>query len=182
LNLPQWIGIGLSLVAIYLFNVPGESGILSGWLLYALIPIGLWGLCGLMQKMSTNHISARSSAIWFLLAFVPVGAFIAVKDPLPTEIPINTWALAAAVGFTLAIGNFTILLAFSSGGKASIISPLAGLYFLVSIPIAMLALGERIGWRESLGIACALAAVVTISYQSESETQHVTTLDADTVP
>ena len=171
LNGAQWIGIGLSLVAIYLFNVPGETGFFSAWLLFALIPIVLWGLCGLMQKMSTNHISARSSAIWFLLAFIPVAALIVANDPLPTGIPVETWVLAAAVGFTLAIGNFTILLAFASGGKASIIAPVAGLYPLVSIPIAMIALGERIGWRESLGIACALAAVVMLSLQSQPPTE-----------
>jgi drug/metabolite transporter (DMT)-like permease len=59
------------------------------------------------------------------------------------------------------------LLAFSSGGKASIISPLAGLYPLVSIPIAILWLGERIGWRERVGILMALAAVILLSFQPE---------------
>jgi drug/metabolite transporter (DMT)-like permease len=90
--------------------------------------------------------------------------------------------LAAAVGFTLAIGNFTILLAFSSGGKASIISPLAGLYFVVSIPIALIALDEQIGWRGWLGIICALAAVVTISYQAEPEAAHTAAHEADAPP
>jgi drug/metabolite transporter (DMT)-like permease len=132
-----------------------------------------------MQKMSTNDISARSSAIWFLLSFIPVAVAIALVDPLPSGLPMNTWLLAGAVGFTIAIGNFTILLAFSSGGKASIIAPLAGLYPLVSIPIAVVALGERIGWRESLGIVCALAAVVMLSYQSQPETEPAATLEAD---
>ena len=142
LNLTQWIGLVLTLVATYCFNVASEQGFFSPWLLFALVPMVLWGVCGLMQKMSTDHISARTSAIWFLLAFIPVAVFIMIADPLPTGIQMRTWLLAIAVGFTLALGNFTILLAFSSGGKASIIAPLAGLYFLVSIPIAMIWLDE----------------------------------------
>jgi transporter family protein len=179
LNIWQVLGIGLSLGAIYLFNVPGVEGAFSSWLLFALVPIVLWGICGLMQKMSTNYISARTSAIWFLVSFIPVAALIVLYDPVPSGISARTWLLAVAVGFTLALGNLTILLAFSSGGKASIIAPLAGLYPLVSIPIAIVALGESIGWRESLGIACALAAVVMLSTQSEPQTAPPSALETD---
>jgi bacterial/archaeal transporter family protein len=179
LNGWQVIGIGLSLGAIYLFNVPGVEGAFSAWLLFALVPIVLWGICGLLQKMSTNYISARTSAIWFLLSFVPVAAFIMFYEPLPGGISVRTWLLASAVGFTLALGNLTILLAFSSGGKVSIIAPLAGLYPLVSIPIAIISLGEKIGWRESLGIVCALAAVVLLSMQPAPQAAHPSTLETD---
>jgi uncharacterized membrane protein len=182
LNGWQVIGIGLSLFAIYLFNVPGGEAALSSWLLFAMAPIVLWGICGLMQKMSTNYISALKSAVWFLLSFLPVAALIELYKPLPGGISARSWLLAASVGFMLALGNLTILLAFSSGGKASIIAPLAGLYPLVSIPIAIVALGENIGWRESLGIVCALAAVVMLSTQSEPQTAQTSALKADSLP
>jgi bacterial/archaeal transporter family protein len=179
LNRWQAVGIGLSLLAIYLFNVPGEQGMFSPWLLFALLPIVLWGICGLMQKMSTNDVSGRTSAIWFLLSFAPVAAIMMVYDPLTGPIPARAWLLAAGVGFTLALGNFTILLAFSSGGKASIIAPLAGLYPLVSIPIAIIALGESIGMREKLGIASALAAVVMLSLPTETPTTQPSLLETE---
>ena len=172
-NRIQFAGICLSLVAILLFNVQPESDESSGpasrWLLMALVAVVLWGITGLMQKMSTNHISARSSAIWFLGAFFPVAGGILLYDQLPSDISTQTWAIAAALGFTLALGNLTILLAFSSGGKASIITPLAGLYPVVSIPIAILAFDERLGTRETVAIALALAAVVMLSYQSPAD-------------
>jgi transporter family protein len=179
LNRWQAIGIGLSMGAIWLFNVPGVEGAFSSWLLYALIPIVLWGVCGLMQKMSTNDISARTSAIWFLLSFVPVAVLLLMYSGLPEGLTSRTWLLASAVGFTLALGNLTILLAFSSGGKASIIAPLAGLYPLVSIPIAIAVLGEKIGWRESLGIVCALAAVVMLSAQTELQVAPTSALETE---
>jgi drug/metabolite transporter (DMT)-like permease len=169
LSRTQLVGIGLSLAAIYLFNVADEEGIVSPWLNIAFIAIFLWGVCGLLQKMSTEHISARLSAIWFLLSFFPIAAFILLREPLPPSVSIRSWFVAVAVGFTLALGNFTILMAFASGGKASIIAPMAGLYQLISIPIAVIAFGERLGWRQGAGIACATLAVIMLSYQSQPE-------------
>src|SRR5437899_2421911 len=57
LNLFQIVGIVLSLIAIYLFNVQQERGFLSAWLLVALIPVVLWGIAGLLQKLATHNIS-----------------------------------------------------------------------------------------------------------------------------
>jgi transporter family protein len=161
----QWSGIGLSLAAIYLFHVSDEAQMISAWLLLAMVPVVLWGVAGLMQKMATNHISGRLSAVWFLLAFLPIAASFLVLDPLPDNTPTRVWFVASLVGFTLALGNLTVLLAYASGGMASVITPLAGLYPLVSIPIAIVVFGERIGWRESLGIVTALAAVVLLSVE-----------------
>jgi uncharacterized membrane protein len=176
----QWLGIALSLAAICLFNVSGVEGIFSGWVLFALVPVVLWGICGLMQKASTDHVSARVSAICFLLAFFPVAAAIMAYDPLPSAISPSTWALAAAVGFTLAFGNLTVLLAFAHGGKASIITPLAGLYPVVSIPLAIgLLEDEEINLRVLLGIVCALAAVVMLSYTADPGKSQTSTHDKE---
>jgi bacterial/archaeal transporter family protein len=161
----QWAGMAVSLAAMYLFLTPEDRQISRGALL-ALIPIVLWGVTLLLQKMSTDDISARSSAIWFLAAFIPLAVLIVAYDPLPGGYSARTWTLQAAVGFTLALGNLTILLACECGGKASIVAPLSGLYPAVSIPIAVLLLGDQLSNRQTLAIALALAAVVMLTYQS----------------
>ena len=51
-------------------------------------------------------------------------------------------------------------------GKASVITPLAGLYPVVSVPVAVLVLGETVGARTAAGIACALAAVLALSIEA----------------
>jgi transporter family protein len=163
LNRIQLGGVLLSLMAIYLFNVQREAGFLSGWLVYALAPIILWGASGFLQKLSTNHIAGELSAFWFLVAFIPSGALFLAHGGLPAQISLNTWALVIAQGFLLALGNFAILVAFASQGKASIIAPLAALYPVVSVPIAILFLGEEIGVREALGILLALASMAALS-------------------
>ena len=166
LNRIQWTGIVLSVAAFYFLNVRSEEGILSRWLLQAMVPILLWGVAGLFQKMATNSISGLRSAFWFLMAFIPIGLFIVVRHPLTNMIPREGWLSGVAVGFFLALGNVTILFAFASDGKASVIAPLAGLYPLVSIPLAMWLLHERLTGRESIGIAMALAAVVALCWES----------------
>ncbi|MDX1951321.1 MAG: DMT family transporter [Verrucomicrobiota bacterium] len=165
LNNIQIAGMGLSFVAIYLFNITSMEGMASKWLLYALVPILLWGISGLVQKISTNHIPGELSALWFLSAFVPAGILILIFEPLSTSLSLRTWTLVAALGLFLSLGNFSILLAFASTGKASIIAPLAGLYPLVSVPIAIFFLGEKIGQRELAGIFVALLSVVALAWE-----------------
>jgi drug/metabolite transporter (DMT)-like permease len=166
LNRVQLCGVVLSLIAIYLFNLPGEQETFSPWELLALVSMTLWGVTGLLQKMATNEISGSSSSMWFLIAFVVVAGCMLAYEPMPDDVSPRTWLLVAALGFALALGNCTILLAFAAGGKASIIMPLTGLYPLVSIPIAIVRYGETMDWRGLAGTVLALAGVVTLSYES----------------
>ena len=176
LNVIQISGIVLSLIAIYLFNVQQEQGFLSAWLFVAFIPIMLWGIAGLLQKLATNDISGELATLWFLAAFVPVAVCILVQQSLPARIAPGTWLFVAALGLTFALGNYALLAAFASNGKASVITPLAGLYPLVSIPIAILVLGERIGWRESLGITLALISAAALSCESRPGPSEISNL------
>jgi drug/metabolite transporter (DMT)-like permease len=169
LNRLQVLGIAASLAAIYLFNVRHESELAASRVVESLTTIVLWGLAGFLQKVATNDISARLSAIWFLIGFIPVGGWIVAREPLPASISPQVWLLSSAFGFTLALGNLTILLAYASGGKASIVTPLAGLYLLISIPIAIFGLGETVSARETLAVALAVIAVFALSMQSPSD-------------
>jgi uncharacterized membrane protein len=152
---------------------------LTRWILLPLSAILLWGVTGLMQKAATNDVTARVTAIWFLAAFIPVAVVILFTQSLPTGLDAKTWLLTILLGFTLALGNYTLMQAFASGGKASIIAPLAGLYPLVSIPIALVGFGERLAWRETSGVVLALFAVLLLSLQSDSPAIAPSALDTD---
>lgn len=169
LNRVQIAGVLASLAAIYLFNVQQEAGFLSAWLGYALAPILFWGTAGFLQKLSTNHLSGERSTLWFLAAFIPFAAVFLVREALPAHLTATLWLLAAAQGFFLAFGNLAVLVAFASQGKASIIAPLSALYPVVSVPIAIIFLGEKIGPREALGIALALASVAALSWETRPD-------------
>ena len=71
------------------------------------------------------------------------------------------------VGLLLfALGNLTLIYAYGTGGKAAIVTPLASLYSLVTIPLAVVLLHERISGREGLGIALAILAAVALAWES----------------
>ncbi len=165
LNPVQLVGIALSLVSIYLFNVGSAAGVVNAWLIYALIPIGLWGISGLFQKISTNDISGELSTLWFLAAFVPVGLLLLLLQPLAGPVAVKTWLLVSGLGLFFSLGNLALLAAFANHGKASILAPICGLYPLVSVPIAVFFLGEKISPRETVGIVLALFAVVALAME-----------------
>ena len=179
LNLIQSAGIALSLCAIYFLNVHQDKGLISAWLGVAFIPIALWGVAGLFQKLSTNDISGELSTLWFIAAFVPVAGWIIWQAPTPVGVAFRTWTLAIALGFTLALGTLALLVAFAKKGKASIITPLAGLYPVVSIPIAILFLNERIGPREALGILLALISAIALSWESRPAATELSNLKSE---
>jgi drug/metabolite transporter (DMT)-like permease len=170
LNRLQLAGVCLSLVAIYTFNIQREEGLLSRSVLLALLPIMFWGVSGFVQKLSTNHVSGEVSAISFLGAFVPIAIILWAREPMPNALPSRIWLLSAALGFSFALGNFAILQAFANNGKASVIAPLAGLYPLVSVPIAIVAFREKVGVRETIGIVTALVAIIALSLETRQPT------------
>jgi transporter family protein len=150
-------------VSITIFNIASVEGFMTGWLFYALVPVVMWGVGGLLQKISTNYVSGEASTFWFLLAFIPVTVVLLAWEPLRAGPSARTWGLVAALGFLFSLGNLSILFAFARGGKASVIAPMAGLYPAVSIPVAILFLGERVTSREWIAIVAALFAVVALA-------------------
>jgi transporter family protein len=161
----QAVGLALALAAIYLFNVSDEGSILSGWLAYAFLPIALWGTAGFLSKLATAHLSARLAALLLLIGFVLANVGLLAIVPWPTSVSLPTWGLVVALGFFLAFGNYAVVLAYADG-KASVIASLAGLYPVVSVPVAILLLGETIGARAAVGIVCALVAVLALSIEA----------------
>lgn len=165
LNRVQTAGMVLSFIAIWLFNIQGDGGLWSATVIHALLPVVLWGLSGFLQKVATNHLSAETAAVVYLISFVPVGLFFALREPWPATIAAPVWVPVLAMGFFLAFGNFAMLAAFARGGKAAIIAPLGSLYPVISVPLAVAFLGEKVGAREVLGIAIALVSVAALSYE-----------------
>lgn len=159
----QLAGIGVSLAAIWLLNVGQTQGLLSERTLLAIAPLLLWGSAALVQKLVTDDISAELGTFWFLAAFVPFGAVILVVEGVPWSMPIGHWLLVGLLGATYGLGNLALLAAFRHGGKASVVTPVTGLYPVVTIPLAMALWGEKVDACQWAGIALALASVVAVS-------------------
>ncbi len=166
LNVVQWAGIAASLAALYFLSVGKDSAWISPWLAVALVPIALWGVSGFLQKLATCHASNELVTFAFLLGFVPVGVLIPVFQPLLWQLSGVTWLLLFLLGLFYGLGNLALIIAYGTGGRASIVTPMTSLYSLVTIPLAVLLLHERIAGREAIGIVLALLAVVALSRET----------------
>jgi drug/metabolite transporter (DMT)-like permease len=116
--------------------------------------------------MASTRVSAEGATFAFLLGFVPAALVIPLFHSVRLSHPPTTWGLLLLVGFLFALGNYTLIFAYSTGGRASIVTPMASLYSLVTLPLAVLLLHERIGRREGLGIALAVLAVAALSRET----------------
>jgi len=166
LNAVQWGGIGASLAALCCFNVGAGAEWISPWLAIALVPIGLWGVSGLLQKLATNHASNELATFGFLLGFAPAAVLIPVFRPFLWQLTGATWLWLFLLGLFFGLGNLTLIIAYGTGGRASIVTPMTSLYSLITVPLAVLLLHERITGREGAGIILALLAVVALSRET----------------
>jgi|ERR1700740_1058719 bacterial/archaeal transporter family protein len=132
------------------------------WLWYSAITVVAWGVVGLLQKLSTNYISAESSLIWLVVGFLLLEPLFYPGAAVFHYTGWNlTWALLS--GALNALGAWALFAALKSGGKASIVAPLTALYPLVVIMLVPFVLHESITRLQVVGVACALIAVVLLS-------------------
>jgi drug/metabolite transporter (DMT)-like permease len=176
LNAVQALGIVIAVGAIVLLS--GEAKNLgqpaelfrriglNGWMGYSLAAMFFWGVFSATQKVSTNHISAELSYLAWCAAFVPIALWIVATKNL-------NWNMSAAMLWSgLAAGalnGFGVIAAFAAyryDGKASVVTPLAAAgQPVVTVVLALLFLGERIGPIEGAGVILAIGAAIALSHE-----------------
>jgi bacterial/archaeal transporter family protein len=135
---------------------------LPPWFWFVGITLVCWGVVGLLQKLSTNYISAESSLIWLVVGFLLLEPLFYPGKALFGYSGWNlTWGLLS--GALNALGAWALFAALKSGGKASIVAPLTALYPLVVVVLVPFVLHESITRLQVGGIVCTLIAVVCLS-------------------
>ena len=127
------------------------------WLLFTAIALVAWGTAGLLQKVSTNYISAQSALVWLIAGFVVVEPWL--WKPGESSYLARDAVIAALSGGLSALAFWALLEAMESGGKAAIVVPLTSMYPLLVVLIAPLVLHERFTLQQGAGIACGLGAI-----------------------
>ena len=131
---------------------------MAAWLWLAIVVLIAWGVVGLLQKLSTNHLSGESATIWLIVGFVLFLPFV-YPGKAVFHLPMRGIVLGLLSGFINAVGAWAILAALRSGGKASVVSPFCALYPIVVVLVAPLILHESINLLQGVGVLCALVAV-----------------------
>lgn len=135
------------------------------WLLFAFIALVLFGISGITQKLSTNHISSELSFVWFAVAMAAISLVLLVAVPMHWHVrPLIFW-LAVGGGTLNGLGALTSFTALESGGKASIVISLISLYPLVTVAFAVIFLHERLTMTQLTGVALAIVAAILLSLE-----------------
>lgn len=142
----------------------------SAWLWFSIMVLVSWGILGILQKLTTNFISAESALVWSVVGFLILQPFLYDGTSLFTY-PAKALGFAVANGFFNAMGAGFLMAAMHAGGKASIVMPLAAMYPLVVVLLAPAILHESITPIQGLGVFCALISVLLLSTESKDEPQ-----------
>jgi bacterial/archaeal transporter family protein len=135
---------------------------LGAWLWPAVVVLVCWGIVGLLQKVSTNYLSAESAMVWNVVGFFLLLPWLVPQKSLLSYSDRSLfWAILCAL-FN-AVGAWALLAAMKNGGKASIVVPLTALYPLIVILAEPVVLHESITLLTGCGVACALTAVILLS-------------------
>jgi len=135
---------------------------IPSWCWPAALVLLTWGVVGLLQKLSTNYISAESALIWLVVGYIFLLPWLySGRSVFTYSTRSLAFTLISAVLNTL--GAWALLTAMKSGGKASIVVPLTALYPLVVVVCSPAILHESISPLQGVGILCALTSVVLLS-------------------
>ena len=132
------------------------------WFGPAVVVLATWGVAGLLQKLSTNYISAETALLGLVVGFFLLDPWLYPQESLLTY---SSRSLVFALLSSLlnALGAWALLAAMKHGGKASIVVPFTALYPLVTVALAPSVLHESITALQGAGVVCALIAVVLLS-------------------
>jgi drug/metabolite transporter (DMT)-like permease len=176
LNAVQLLGIAIAVVAIVLLsgeakNLGDPAAVLrrlglNAWMGYTIAAMFFWGVFSATQKLSTNYVSAELSYLAWCAAFIPIALWIVATKPLNWQMSAPMLWSGLAAGALNGFGVIAAFAAYRYDGKASIVTPLAAAgQPVVTVALALIFLGERIGALEGAGVVLAIVAAVALSYE-----------------
>lgn len=164
----QVLGLPIALAAAFLLAIePGASPqaalslklVDESWYQLSCGAIAAWGASGFLQKVATMHTSPHAANVAFAGGYLVTAAYcVATVDLQWTSLAAPAWLAGLAAGVLNGIGLVGVFAALGRGGKASVVTPLAGLYPVVTVALAVGCLGERPGPWGWVGVGLALGA------------------------
>ena len=104
------------------------------WFGPAIVVLVCWGIAGLFQKLSTNHLSAETALVWLMVGFFLLDPWLYPQESILIYSR-RSLVYALLSSFLNALGGWALLAAMKHGGKASIVVPFTALYPLVTVTI-----------------------------------------------
>lgn len=142
--------------------MPTESLRFPVWLWYALLCIFWWGLWGALSKIGSEFANPIQLQILFTLGMLPVafGMLLQMRWKLDRNLGGATYGILSGVATGLGtLGYYAAL----RQQDASVVTPITGLFPLLTVVLAFIVLRERLNKVQVGGIVLALASIVVLS-------------------
>ncbi|HEY1270361.1 MAG TPA: EamA family transporter [Terriglobales bacterium] len=132
------------------------------WLLYALLCVFWWGLWGFLSKVGSASATPMQLQILFTLGMIPVALAMLVRmgwklDRNPGGL---TYGILSGVATGLGVLGYYAAMRVQD---ASVVTPVTGLFPLLTVLLALVVLRERLNKVQWGGIALAVASIVILS-------------------
>jgi transporter family protein len=139
-----------------------NGGRLPVWLWYALLCIFWWGLWGFLSKVGSEAASPLQMQILFTLGMLPIagGMLLQMRWKLDRDGRGVTYGLLSGVATGLGTLGYYAALREQS---ASVVTPLTGLFPVLTVILAFAVLRERLNKVQIGGMVLALASIVILS-------------------
>jgi uncharacterized membrane protein len=180
LNRIQAVGLVVALAAIYMVGIEmsGASAaegahafhveaLATPWMFWTFAALALWGGSAFLQKIATFHCSSELCTIVFSLVSIPIAVsiFLLVPD-LSFKLSGKAWLLSIVFGALIGIGGLVTFASYR-WGKASVVTPIIGLYPALTVLLAVPLLREELNTLRIVSVILALTAGIALSCESE---------------
>jgi uncharacterized membrane protein len=132
------------------------------WLWYALLCIFWWGVWGFLSIIGSVSANPLKMQILFTLGMLPVaaGMLLQMRWKLDRNVGGATYGILSGVATGLGtLGYYAAL----HQQDASLVTPITGLFPLLTVVLAFIVLRERLNKVQVGGIVLALASIVVLS-------------------
>jgi uncharacterized membrane protein len=141
---------------------------LTAWMIYSLVALLFWGVFSAVQKVTTNYISTAWSYLSFIISSLLITLLFWVFGYLDFNYSSSTLVVGSVAGLLNGLGVLASFAAYSSDGKASQVTTIAGaLQPVFTILLSVLFLKEKLSAMESIGILLAIVCAIALSNESK---------------
>jgi uncharacterized membrane protein len=132
------------------------------WLWYALLCIFWWGLWGFLSKIGSEAASPLQMQILFTLGMLPVA--VGMLWQMRWKLDRNRGGVTYGIlsGIATGVGTLGYYAALREQ-NASVVTPVTGLFPVLTVVLAFVVLRERLNKVQVGGVLLALASIVVLS-------------------
>jgi transporter family protein len=132
------------------------------WLWYALLGIFWWGLWGFLSKIGSDVAGPMQMQILFTLGMIPVAIGMLLQMRWKVDRDGGGVAYGLLCGIATGLGTLGYYAALREQ-NASVVTPVTGLFPVLTVVLAFIVLRERLNKVQLGGMLLALASIAILS-------------------